>query len=61
MTIVMLPALIFLFILGWGMYWIGNGKRTSIVKNKPTIEEKMQDNVTILPIVYEEKQEISCE
>jgi len=44
-----LPELIFIFIVGWCMYLVGNEKR------KAKIHARKPDNVTFLPIVYEEK------
>ena len=37
------------------MYWTGDQKRTGKTQRKPTKEDK----VSILPIIYEEKQEIT--
>jgi len=54
MTIMLLPVLIAIFIIGWFMYWIGDQKRTDKTQHKPP--EK--DNVSIKPIVFEEPQEI---
>jgi hypothetical protein len=39
------------------MYWIVDDKKTGKMQHKASAE----DGVTILPIVYEEKQEISYE
>ena len=60
MTIVLLPALVFIFIIGWCMYCIGDQKRPTKRQDKPLKKEKdnVKDNVTIMPIVYEETQEI---
>jgi len=54
MTIILLPVLTFLFIIGWFMYWVGNRKRSDRTQRKPA----KKDNVTILPIALEENQEI---
>jgi flagellar basal body-associated protein FliL len=54
MIIMLLPALIFIFIMGWCMYWMGDQKRSDKIQHKPP--EK--DNVSIKPIVFEEPQEI---
>jgi len=51
----LLPALIFIAIIGWAMYWIGGQKKPNKIQCKPV--EK--DNVSITPIVYEENQEIT--
>jgi hypothetical protein len=53
----LLPALIFMFIIGWCMYWMGNQKRKERTQRKPPKE----DNVTIMPIILEETQEIENE
>jgi flagellar basal body-associated protein FliL len=54
MTIILLPLLIFVFIIGWCMYWVGDQKRTSKTQRKPS----KKDDVTIMPIILEETQEI---
>ena len=54
MTILLLPALICIFIIGWCMYWMGDQKRTDKIHHK--LPKK--DNVTIMPIFFEEPQEI---
>ena len=54
MIIMLLPAILFVFLMGWCMYWIGDQKRPDKIKRKPV----KKDNVTIMPIVYEETQEI---
>jgi len=54
MIAMLLPALIFIAIIGWCMYWIGDQKRPDKIQRKPL----KKDNVTIMPIVYEETQEI---
>jgi len=54
MIIMLLPLLIFVFIIGWSMYWIGNQKRNGKTQRKPP----RKDNVTIMPIIFEEPQEI---
>jgi hypothetical protein len=56
MMIVFLPAVLFIFLLGWCTYCIGDQKRPNKIQHKPRKEDK--DNVTIMPIVYEETQEI---
>jgi len=57
MTIMLLPVLILMFIIGWCMYWAGNQKRTNKTQRKPPKE----DNVTIMPIILEETEEIPNE
>jgi Tfp pilus assembly protein PilO len=54
MIIMLLPALIFIFIMGWFLYWMGDQKRTDKIQRKPP--EK--DYVSIKPIVFEEPEEI---
>ena len=54
MIIMLLPVIIFIFLMGWSMYWIGDQKRQDKIKRKPL----KKDNITIMPIVYEETQEI---
>jgi len=58
MIIMLLPALIFIAIMGWCMYWIGDQKRPDKRQSKPLKKDNVRDNVTIMPIVYEETQEI---
>ena len=50
----LLPALIFIFIMGWCLYWIGDQKKPDKIKRKSA----KKDNVTFMPIVQEETQEI---
>ena len=57
MIIMLLPALIFIFLMGWCMYCIGDQKRPDKIQRKP-IKKESGDNVTIMPIIYEETQEI---
>jgi hypothetical protein len=56
-VLLLLPALIFIFFMGWSMYWIGNQKRPE--KSKPKAPK--EDNVTILPAVFEETPQIMNE
>ena len=54
MTLTFLPALAFMFFMGFLFYWLGDQKKT--YKKKP-IEHEHQpcnDGVTILPMVAEE-------
>jgi hypothetical protein len=53
-VIMLLPGLIFIAIIGWCMYCIGDQKRVYPKGHK--IVEK--DNVTIMPMIYQEKQDI---
>jgi hypothetical protein len=47
------PAVIFLFLIGWSLYWIGLQKRRQ--KAQPA---RPKDNVSIMAIVLEEPPEI---
>ena len=58
MIIMFLPALIFIFLMGWCMYCIGDQKRPDKIQRKPLKKDNVRDNVTIMPIIYEETQEI---
>jgi hypothetical protein len=55
MVILLLPAILFMLFVGWCMYWTGDQKRTGKTQRKPA----KGDNISILPIIYEEKQEIT--
>jgi hypothetical protein len=52
MVILLLPALIFIGFIGWCMYSMGNPKPK---RQKPSYK---RDNVTLLPIVFEDQQQI---
>jgi len=54
MIIMLLPTILFIFLIGWCMYFIGDQKRPDKIQRKPP----KKDNVTIMPIIYEETQEI---
>ena len=54
MIFVLLPAFVFFFIFGWSMYWIGDQKRTDTIQRK----QPKKDNVTLMPMVFEEPQEV---
>jgi len=58
MRIMLFPALIFIFLIGWCMYCIGDRKKPEKIQPKPIKKENLRDNVTIIPIIYEETQEI---
>jgi hypothetical protein len=49
-ALLFLPALIFIFFMGWSQYWIGDQKRPK--PNNRTAPKK--ENVTLLPTVLEE-------
>jgi len=51
-----LPAIIFLWIIGWGLYWIGHQKETQKANSPSSPKEK--DHVDLVPIVLEEYSEI---
>jgi hypothetical protein len=59
MKLFLLPVLIFIFLMGWSMYWIGDQKRPEkrTEKTKRKAPPK-KDNVTFMPIPLEEKPEI---
>jgi len=55
MGLFLVPVLIFIFLMGWSMYWIGDQKRTKRVNRKAPKKE----NVTFLPAVHEEAQQMT--
>ena len=57
LTLLALPILVFIFFMGWSMYWIGDRKRPK-AKNRKAPKE---DNVTLLPIIPEEPQTIKSD
>ena len=54
MTILLLPALIPIFVMGWSLYYLGYQKGSYKISQQPP----KKDNVTIIPIVFEERQKI---
>jgi len=52
--IMLLPALIVMFLIGWCMYYFGGQKKSRKIQPKPN----RKDNLTFIPINYEETQEI---
>jgi hypothetical protein len=50
LKILLLPALIFVFFMGWCMYWAGDKKDQKHLNRK--VPNK--DNVTLLPAIFEE-------
>ena len=59
MIIILLPALLVIFLAGWCMYVIGDKKRSDKRQPpKPIKKENEKDNVTFMPIIYEETPEI---
>ena len=60
MTLFLLPVLIFIFLMGWSMYWVGSQKRPLKRAKKTKLKEpSKKDNVTFMPIILEEKPEIT--
>jgi hypothetical protein len=53
--IMLFPAFIFIFIIGWALYWIGQQKTTD--KNQEKIAPK-KDNVSIMVRSFEEPEKI---
>jgi len=55
LTLFLLPGLIFIFLMGWSMYWIGDQKRPEkrAEKTKHQAPPK-KDNVTFMPTPLEE-------
>ncbi len=54
MALLLLPALVFIFFMGWSMYWIGNKKKPEHEKRKAP----KKDNVTLLPAILEETEQM---
>jgi flagellar basal body-associated protein FliL len=54
---VLLPAIIFLWIVGWSLYWIGHQKETQ--KPQPPQSAKEKDHISIEAIAFEEPLETS--
>jgi Na+-transporting methylmalonyl-CoA/oxaloacetate decarboxylase gamma subunit len=48
-----LPVIVFVFLLGWVMYWVGDNARSQTKTAKPS-----KDNITIGAIVTEDEKEI---
>ena len=53
--VLLLSAIIFLWIIGWSLYWIGHQKEPR--KAQPS-SPKEEDHVSLIPIVLEEPLEI---
>jgi hypothetical protein len=58
LALLLLPALIFIFFMGWTTYWIGDTKRPKAAKQKAQKPKPKQDNITFLPAVLEETPKI---
>ena len=57
LTILLLPAVVFLFVVGWAFYWIGHQQELT-QKTKPKSEK---DTVSLMAAVaIEEPEEISA-
>jgi hypothetical protein len=54
--VLLLPAIIFLWIIGWSLYWIGHQKEPR--KAQPSSNAKEEDRVSLIPMVLEEPSEI---
>ncbi len=52
LTVLLLPVLIFVYIVGWGMRCLGRQKRAVKTKDKPD-----EDYVSVLPAAFEDLQE----
>ena len=55
-VVLLLPAIIFLWIIGWSLYWIGHQKEPR--KVQPSSHAKEEDHVSLIPMVLEEPSEI---
>jgi hypothetical protein len=55
-VVLLLPAIIFLWIIGWSLYWIGHQKEPR--QAQPSSSPKEEDHVSLIPIVLEEPLEI---
>lgn len=53
--VLLLPAIIFLWIIGWSLYWIGHQKEP---RQAQPSSPKEEDHVSLIPIVLEEPLEI---
>ena len=53
--VLLLPAIIFLWIVGWGLYWIGHQKEP---QKAQTSDSPEKDNVKLIPVAFEEPSEI---
>lgn len=54
LAILFLPIMVFIFFIGWSMYWTGNKKKPKAAARKAPKE----DGVTFLPAVLEETEVI---
>jgi hypothetical protein len=51
----LLPAIVFLWIIGWSLYWIGHQQD----KKQDSQPARQKDNVHLMPVMLEEPEEIS--
>jgi Tfp pilus assembly protein PilO len=51
----LLPAIIFLWIVGWSLYWIGHQQER---KQKPQ-HTRLKENVHLVPVLLEEPEEMA--
>jgi hypothetical protein len=49
---ILLPAIIFLWIVGWGLCWIGHQKELRKPQSSPSPKE--EEHVSIVPIMLED-------
>jgi hypothetical protein len=49
--VMFLPAVVFLWIFGWSLYWIGHQRENA--KSKPQTSTKEKDYVNFMPIPLE--------
>ena len=47
---VFLPAIIFLWVIGWGLYWIGHQKEQRKPQTSPSATEENQISLTAIPL-----------
>jgi len=52
-----MPAIIFIWLVGWGLYWIGHQREDKQVPRR----KEPRDNVTLKAIQFEEPQEIAAQ
>ena len=55
MLILLLPALVFLFIVGWSLYWMGQENKR---EDKKASASPKKDPVSFMPIIFEESEEL---
>ncbi|MEM2108062.1 MAG: hypothetical protein QXL10_02110 [Candidatus Bathyarchaeia archaeon] len=58
LILLLLPALIFLWIIGWSLYWIGHQKEHRKIRQT---EPQEKDHVQLMPVVFEEPLEARSE